>query len=114
MIIDLWAKYKQVRALKRLFFDPDGKLKEDAKIVLEWLRDEVGAKGRRLNESGMSLLFSADGRFDAAAVAYMAGSRRVYDLLISRLAVDETEVFNLAAMTEARREDDLFNDLTQI
>ena len=44
----------------------------------------------------------------------MAGSRRVYDLLISRLAVDETEVFNLAAMTEAKREDDLFNDLTQI
>ncbi len=52
--------------------------------------------------------------YNAAAVAYMAGSRRVYDLLISRLAVDETEVFNLAAMTEAKREDDLFNDLTQI
>lgn len=89
-------------------------MKEDAKIVLEWLREEVCAKGRRFDERGISRLFSFDGRFDAAAVAYMAGSRRVYDLLISRLAVDETEVFNLAAMTEAKREDDLFNDLTQI
>lgn len=113
-MINLWTKYKQVRALKRLFFESDGKLKEDAKIVLEWLRDEVGGKGRRLNQDGRSLLFSADGRFDAAMVAYMAGSRRVYDLLISRLAVDENEVFNLAAMSEAKREDDLLNDLTLI
>ena len=106
--------YRRVRALKRLFLCPDGKLKDDAKIVLEWLREETNAKGRRLNAVGDSFLFGRDGRFDAAAVAYVAGERRMFDLLVAALAVDETEVFNLAALEEEKREQVLYDDLTKI
>lgn len=114
MRINLWPRYKQISALRRLFFDPNGKLKDDAKVVLAWLRNEVNGKGYRYSASGNSMLNGPDGRFDAGAVAYTAGQRRVYDLLIASLAVDETEVFNLAAALDQKREDVLFNDIIQI
>lgn len=114
-MIDLWKKYKQVRALRRLFLCPDGKLNEDAKTVLEWLRDEANAKGRRVNENGTSLLFAPDGRFDAAAVCYAAGQRRLFDLIVSRLSVSEFDVFNLASQTDDETKNkELFDDLTLI
>ena len=111
----MWIKtYKQVRALKKLFLKPDGELKKDAETVLEWLREEVNAKGNRVLGIHSSL-FGDDGRFDSGKVCYNAGQRRVYDLIISRLSVDERKVFNLAAeFDEEEQKEQLMKDLTTI
>ena len=104
-------KYKQVRALKALFLLPDGELREEAKEVLCWLRDEVNAKGKRID--GNSMLFNDAGDFDASKVVYWAGQRRVYDLIVSRLGIDDKALFSLVA-EESKREQELMEDLTSI
>ena len=105
-------KNKEVRALKALFFMPDGSLKPEGKVVLTWLRDEVNGKGKRWSAGG-SALFGDEGRFDAAKVAYCAGQRRVLDLIVSRLAIDDMVLLALVA-DEEKREQELAEELTTI
>lgn len=104
-------KYNQVRALKALFLLPNGELKPEAKAVLCWLRDEVNAKGKRID--GNSMLFNDSGDFDSSKVVYWAGQRRVYDLIVSRLGIDEQLLFSLV-VEENKREQELMEDLTNI
>lgn len=105
-------KRKQIRALKALFLLPDGNLKPEAKEVLLWLRDEVNGKGKRI-EGNNSALFSPNGQFDSGKVIYWAGQRRVYDLIVSRLGVDELLLFSLVAQ-EDEKQQELAEDLTVI
>jgi hypothetical protein len=107
-----FKKYKQVRALKALFLLPDGELREEAKEVLCWLRDEVNAKGKRI-DGNTSMLFNGGGDFDASKVVYWAGQRRIYDLIVHRLAIDDKMLFSLVA-EESKREQELMEDLTSI
>ncbi len=104
-------KFRETRALKALFLLPDGSLKPEAKTVLAWLKEEVNAKGRRMDESGSALY--SNGNFDAAKVVYWAGQRRVLDLIMSRLNVDDDLLFKVVADEDAA-EAEMKHDLETI
>lgn len=96
----LIREYRKIKAFKKLFYDNAGKLKPEAEIVLAVLRDYAGAKGN-LVQDGSSLLYDANGRFDAAQAAFGLGKRRIFDLIIKYLALNEIEVFNLVQIAES-------------
>ena len=87
-----------VKAFQKVFC-PDGKLSYEAKIVLAFWRDEAGARGE-LGRHGVPYFYDAQNRFDAAAAAFLLGKRRMFDLLIKYLSLDEREVFKLGSKVE--------------
>lgn len=105
-------KYKRelelLKAFQTLFFDKQHRLKPEAEKVIAFLRDEAGARGE-LGHSGQPYFYDANNRFDVHAAAFLLGKRRMFDLLIKYLSLDEREVFALRA-TE-KNEDNLKEEL---
>lgn len=85
-----------VQAFQALFLDKDKKLRPEAETVLAFWRDEAGARGE-LGCGGVPYFYDANNRFDANAAAFLLGKRRMFDLLIKYLALDERDVFRLSA-----------------
>ena len=80
-------------------FCPNGELSEDAKKIIAFWRDEAGARGE-LGRNGIPYFYDAENRFDASAAAFLLGKRRMFDLLIKYLSLDEREVFKLESKVE--------------
>lgn len=102
-------EYKKVKAFKKLFYDENGELKAEAKIVLATLRDVADAKGN-LTDNGSPLLYDANSRFDSAAAAMILGKRRMFDLIIKYLSINEITVFNLLSEDD-KNDETLLKDL---
>lgn len=98
-----------VKAFQNLFFTKDKKLSDDAQKVLAFLRDEAGARGE-LGRGGVPYFYDNSNRFDVNAAAFLLGKRRMFDLIIKYLALDEREVFRLSAEVE-RKDDELNKEL---
>lgn len=100
-------KYKRefelLKAFQTLFFDARHHLKPEAEKVIAFLRDEAGARGE-LGHNGRPYFYDANNRFDANAAAFLLGKRRMFDLLIKYLSLDEREVFKLLAAAEKKDE----------
>ena len=102
-------EHELVKAFHKLFLSQNGKLKPEAEIVIEFLRDEAGARGE-LGAGGVPYFYDAQNRFDPNAAAFLLGKRRMFDLLVKYLALSETEVF--ALFTKLQRDgDDVKRDL---
>lgn len=94
-----------LRAFQALFTDGVGGLKDEARTVLAFLRDEAGARGE-LGFNGVPYFYDGNNRFDANAAAFLLGKRRMFDLLIKYLSLDEREVFRLCADKAENEEED--------
>ncbi len=92
-----------VRAFQKVFCGEDGKLSPEGAEVLAFLRDEAGARGE-LGSGGVPYFYDAQNRFDANAAAFLLGKRRMFDLAVKYLALDECEVFALCGR-EGRAEE---------
>ena len=93
-----------VKAFQEIFFDDDGKLSKDGGKVLAFFRDEAGARGE-LGKGGVPYFYDSKNRFDANAAAFLLGKRRMFDLMVKYLALDEREVFRLAAGGKRQSDD---------
>lgn len=98
-----------VKAFQAVFCDDTGELKPEGAKVLAFLRDEAGARGE-LGSGGVPYFYDAQNRFDANAAAFLLGKRRMFDLMVKYLALDEREVFRLSTM-EKRSEEELKQEL---
>lgn len=101
----LKRQYKLTKAFKNLFYE-DGKLKPDAEIVLAFLREECGAKGE-LGRLGSPYFYDRNEKFDVNAAAFLLGKRRVFDLIVKHLSLDETQIFRMLSQEEKTIEEDL-------
>lgn len=90
-----------VRAFQNLFLTADKQLKNDARKVIAFLRDEAGARGE-LGRNNIPYFYDNDNCFDANAAAFLLGKRRMFDLIIKYLALDEREVFRLSTQVEKK------------
>lgn len=86
--------YQLLKAFQGVFCDDKKQLKPEAKIVLAFLRDEAGARGE-LGKGTMPYFYDAHNKFDTGAAVFLLGKRRMFDLIIKYLALDEVEVFHL-------------------
>lgn len=84
-----------LRAFQNVFLDEKGGLKPEGARVLAFLRDEAGARGE-LGAGGVPYFYDSANRFDANAAAFLLGKRRMFDLIIKYLALDERAVFRLS------------------
>lgn len=91
--------YDTTKAFKKLFLDENGKLKPEAEIVVSYLRDVCGARGE-LSDGSSPYLYDPQGRFDNGAAAFLLGRRRVFDLIIRHLSLNEMVVFSLLSEEE--------------
>ena len=66
-------EHELVKAFHKLFLTPNGKLKPEAEIVIEFLRDEAGARGE-LGAGGVPYFYDAQNRFDPNAAAFLLGT----------------------------------------
>ena len=98
-----------VKAFQNVFYTKEKKLSDDAKKVIAFLRDEAGARGE-LGRAGVPYFYDNENRFDANAAAFLLGKRRMFDLIMKYLSLDEQEVFRLSAKTE-RKDDELNKEL---
>lgn len=103
-------EHKLVRAFQGLFLDKNGKLKPEAEIVLAFWRDEAGARGE-LGRNGLPYFYDSSNCFDANACAFLLGKRRMFDLLIKYLALDEREVFRLSMMNNEEKDVELKREI---
>lgn len=101
----LKRQYKLTKAFKNLFYEK-GKLKSDAEVVLSFLREECGAKGE-LGKGGSPYFYDRNNKFDVNAAAFLLGKRRVFDLIIKYLSLDETQIFKMLALEERTIDEDL-------
>jgi len=101
-------EYKLVKAFKKLFYDENNNLKPEAKMILAYLRDIANAKGY-MSSNNEPIYYDAKGVFDANQAAFMIGKRRVFDLIIKHLSLNEIEIFNL--ISEIDTDDDLIDNL---
>jgi hypothetical protein len=101
----LKREYKLTKAFKNLFYEK-GKLKPDAELVLSFLREECGAKGE-LGRRGSPYFYDRNEKFDVNAAAFLLGKRRVFDLIVKHLSLDETQIFRLLSQEEKTIEEDL-------
>jgi len=92
-----------LKAFQKLFLDEHKKLKPEAETVIAFLRDEAGARGE-LGIDGAPYFYDANNRFDVNAAAFLLGKRRMFDLIVKYLALDEREVFVLADKEEKRNQ----------
>ena len=74
-------EHELVKAFHKLFLTSNEKLKPEAEIVIEFLRDEAGARGE-LGTGGVPYFYDAQNRFDPNAAAFLLGKRRMFDLLV--------------------------------
>lgn len=86
--------YTTTKAFKKLFLDKKGHLKPEAEVVVSYLRDVCCARGE-LGDDSSPYLYDPQGRFDSGAAAFLLGKRRVFDLIIRNLALNELVVFSL-------------------
>ena len=100
---------KLLKAFQALFLDENGVLKPEGAVVLSFLRDEAGARGE-LGRGGLPYFYDAANRFDANAAAFLLGKRRMFDLVVKYLALDERAVFRLAA-GDKREEDEIKEEM---
>jgi len=98
-----------LKAFQALFFDKNHHLKPEAEKVIAFFRDEAGARGE-LGHFGKPYLYDANNRFDVHAAAFLLGKRRMFDLLIKYLALDERAVFKLQMAAE-KNDDNLQEQL---
>lgn len=100
----LKTEYNVTKAFKKLFFK-NGKLTPEAEIVISYLRDVCGARGELRDDLTPSYLYDSSGRFDSGAAAFLLGKRRVFDLIIRHLSLDETQIFLLISEREKIKSD---------
>ena len=96
--MDIKEEHNITKAFRDLFLE-NGKLKPEAEIVLAYLRDESGGRGE-LENNGSPFLYDKNGRFDMGAAAYLTGRRRMFDLIVKHLALDEIRIFNLLSVRQ--------------
>ena len=94
---------KLANAFQKVFFDENKKLKNEAKIIISFLRDEAGARGE-LGRNGVPYFYDANNSFDANSAGFLLGKRRMFDLIVKYLALDEMELFRLSE--KLKRDDD--------
>ena len=94
-----------VKAFQKLFLDEKGGLKDEAKVVIAFFRDEAGGRGELGNANGVPYFYDNENRFDVNAGAFLLGKRRMFDLVIKYLALDEREVFTLLSVGKRKAED---------
>lgn len=70
-------EHELVRAFQKLFLGQGGRLKPEAAVVLEFLRDEAGARGE-LGNGSTPYFYDAQNRFDPNAAAFVLGKRRIF------------------------------------
>ena len=104
MLNFLIKQYKTTRAFKRLFYDEKGSLKKEAEVVLAFLRDESNGKGS-LGKKGLPFFYDAGNWFDDGSAAFCLGKRRMFDLIIKHLSLNETEIFNLISKEQKTQEE---------
>ena len=97
-------EHELVRTFQKLFLGQGGRLKPEAAVVLEFLRDEAGARGE-LGNGSTPYFYDAENRFDPNAAAFVLGKRRIFDLIVKYLALSETEVFALYTKLQRDGED---------
>ncbi len=84
-------------------------------LCLSCWRD-CSLRGRRpeergeLGRGGVPYFYDGANRFDANAVAFLLGKRRMFDLVVKYLALDEREVFRIAS-GEKRSEDEIKEEM---
>ncbi len=93
--LNLKRKRELTLAFNACFKDADGKLTDDAKTVITYLRDVSHARGEIRNTQGKSLNRTPSGMFDKDGVIFDAGQQRLFWLIIQHLSLDELELFNL-------------------
>lgn len=108
-MFSLRKTYRLIRAFKHCFCDADGNLTTEGAVVLAYLRNEACGKGE-LGKDGSPYLYDGTGKFDANAAIFLQGKRRLFDLIIKYLAVDEVQVLNLIALGEQEK-DNLIDNL---
>ena len=92
-----------LKAFQEIFLDENKKLKEAGKVVISYLRDEAGARGE-LGRGGAPYFYDGNNRFDEGAAGFLLGKRRMFDLMIKYLSLDEREVFKLVSLGKKREE----------
>lgn len=102
MFLKAKREYELIKAFKKIFLDDKGYLKPEAKQIIAYLRDEAGGRGE-LGKAGMPYFYDSTNRFDAGAAAFLLGKRRMFDLIVKYLALDERKVF---ALTLKDKDDD--------
>ncbi|MBR2273260.1 MAG: hypothetical protein IJ864_00265 [Alphaproteobacteria bacterium] len=90
-----------LKAFQKLFCDDDKNLKPEARKVIAFLRDEAGGRGE-LGQHNVPYFYDNQNRFDVNAAAFLLGKRRIFDLIIKYLALDEREVFRLCVQAEKK------------
>lgn len=98
-----------LKAFQKMFLRDDGELKDEGKVVLSFLREEAGGRGE-LGKNGVPYFYDNENRFDVNAAAFLLGKRRMFDLIVKYLALDEREVFRLREV-EKSKDDDLLEEL---
>lgn len=101
---EIVSEYNVTRATKKLFLDKKGKLKPEAEILIAFLRDVCGARGE-LSVNGSPFLYDNNGRFDGGAAAFALGKRRVFDLIVKHLSMDEAQIFSLLSVYDRQKSD---------
>lgn len=94
---------KLIRAFQKLFLNENGELKNEAKDVIAFFRDEAGGRGE-LGKGGVPYFYDNENRFDVNAGAFILGKRRMFDLMVKYLSLDERDVFRLNGID--RKEDE--------
>ena len=97
-------EFELVKAFQKIFLDEEKKLRPEAKKVICFLREEAGGRGE-LGKNCRSYFYDNQNRFDVHAAAFLLGKRRMFDLIIKYLALDEREVFHLAKQEENRADE---------
>ena len=100
-----------LKAFQEIFLDENKKLKEAGKVVISYLRDEAGARGE-LGRGGVPYFYDGNNRFDEGAAGFLLGKRRMFDLVIKYLSLDEREVFKLVSV--GRKKEDMIDDEVNI
>ena len=100
---NLKNEYRITKAFRDLFLQ-EGRLKPEAEIVLAYLRGECNARGEMENY-GAPLFFDANRRFDSGAAAFLLGRRRVFDLIVKHLAMNEIQIFNLLSVRQQQMDE---------
>ena len=96
-----------LKAFQEIFLDENKELKEAGKVVISYLRDEAGARGE-LGAGGVPYFYDRQNRFDEGAAGFLLGKRRMFDLMIKYLSLDEREVFKLVSV--GRKKEDMIDD----
>ena len=103
MFLKAKKELELIRAFRKVFLNDNNKLSEDGKKVIAYLRDEAGGRGE-LGKGGVPYFYDNDNRFDAGAAAFLLGKRRMFDLIIKYLSLDERKVFELASKDKSEEE----------